>query len=91
MEMTSCWRVLNAFNGKRVDVAPVIPANSIITKELQNMIGCFFPEAHQNAEVMTELALANYTGCGNDAVFPIFGAGTQNAKAFSADLDFSLG
>ena len=81
MEMTPRQRVLNAFNGKEVDVAPVIPANSIITRELQDKIGYFFPEAHHNAEVMTELALANHTVCGNDAVFPIFGAGTQEAGA----------
>ena len=91
MEMTPRQRVLNAFNGKEVDVAPVIPANSIITRELQDKIGYFFPEAHHNAEVMTELALANHTVCGNDAVFPIFGAGTLNATAFPAGLDFSLG
>ena len=43
MEMTPRQRVLNAFNGKEVDVAPVIPANSIITRELQDKIGYFFP------------------------------------------------
>ena len=45
MEMTPCQRVLKAFNGKEVDVAPVIPSNSIITRELQDKIGYFFPEA----------------------------------------------
>ena len=88
MGMTPRQRVLNAFNGKEVDVAPVIPANSIITRELQDKIGYFFPEAHHNAEVMTELALANHTVCGTDAVFPIFGAGTQEAGALGCTIDW---
>ena len=88
MELTPRQRVLNAFNGKEVDVAPVIPANSIITRELQDKIGYFFPEAHHNAEVMTELALANHTVCGTDAVFPIFGAGTQEAGALGCTIDW---
>ena len=88
MGMTPRQRVLNAFNGKEIDVAPVIPANSIITRELQDKIGYFFPEAHHNAEVMTELALANHTVCGNDAVFPIFGAGTQEAGALGCKIDW---
>ena len=88
MAMTSHQRVLNAFNGKEVDVAPVIPANSIITREVQDKIGYFFPEAHHNAEVMTELALSNHTVCGYDAVFPIFGAGTQEAGAMGCNIDW---
>ena len=88
MGLTPRQRVLNAFNGKEVDVAPVIPANSIITRELQDKIGYFFPEAHHNAEVMTELALANHTVCGTDAVFPIFGAGTQEAGALGCTIDW---
>jgi MtaA/CmuA family methyltransferase len=88
MEMTPRQRVLNALNGEEVDVAPVIPANSIITRELQDKIGNFSPEAHRNAEVMTELALANYTVCGYDAVFPIFGAGTQEAGALGCKIDW---
>ena len=51
MEMTPRQRVLNAFNGKEVDVAPVIPANLIITRKLRDKIGYFFPEAHYNAEL----------------------------------------
>ena len=88
MGLTPRQRVLNAFNGKEVDVAPVIPANSIITRGLQDKIGYFFPDAHHNAEVMTELALANHTVCGMDAVFPIFGAGTQEAGALGCTIDW---
>jgi len=88
MDLTARQRVLNALNGEEVDVAPVIPANSIITRELQDKIGNFFPEAHRNAEVMTELALANYTVCGYDAVFPIFGGGTQEAGALGCKIDW---
>ena len=42
---------LSAFNGKEFDVAPVIPANLIITRKLRDKIGYFFPEAHYNAEL----------------------------------------
>jgi [methyl-Co(III) methanol-specific corrinoid protein]:coenzyme M methyltransferase len=80
--------VLNALNGKEVDMAPVANPNSIVTREMQDRVGAYFPEAHHNAEVMTELALAGHTLCGYDNVFPVFGAGTQEAGALGCPIDW---
>ena len=88
MVMTSRERVLSALQGKEVDIAPVANPNSIITREMQERVGAFFPEAHHNAEIMTELAVAGRTVCGYDAVFPVFGAGTHEAGALGVKIDW---
>ena len=88
MELTPRQRVLNALNGEEVDVAPVANPNSIVTREMEDLVGAYFPEAHHNAEAMTELALAGHTICGYDNVFPVFGAGTQEAGAMGVAIDW---
>lgn len=88
MTMTSRERVVNALNRREVDFAPVANPNSIVTREMQDKVGAYFPEAHHNAEIMTELALAGRTICGYDAVFPVYGAGTQEAGALGVDIDW---
>jgi len=88
MTMTSRERVMNALNRQEVDMAPVANPNSIVTREMQDKVGAYFPEAHHNAEVMTELAMAGRTVCGYDAVFPVYGAGTQEAGALGVDIDW---
>ena len=88
MVMTSRERVLSALHGREVDIAPVANPNSIITREMQDKVGAYFPEAHHNAEIMTELALAGHTVCGYDAVFPVYGAGTQEAGALDVKIDW---
>ncbi len=88
MAMTSRERVVNALHRREVDVAPVANPNSIITREMQDKVGAYFPEAHHNAEIMTELALAGRTVCGYDAVFPVYGAGTQEAGALGVKIDW---
>lgn len=88
MAMTSRERVMNALHRREVDIAPVANPNSIVTREMQDKVGAYFPEAHHNAEVMTELALAGRTICGYDAVFPVYGAGTQEAGALGVKIDW---
>ena len=88
MSMTSRERVLNALHRREVDIAPVANPNSIITREMQDKVGAYFPEAHHNAEIMTELALAGHTVCGYDVVFPVFGAGTHEAGALGVKIDW---
>ena len=88
MVMTSRERVLSALHGREVDIAPVANPNSIITREMQDKVGAYFPEAHHNAEIMTELALAGHTVCGYDAVFPVYGAGTHEAGALGVKIDW---
>ena len=50
MDLTPRQRVLNALNGEEVDVAPVANPNSIVTRDMQDLVGAYFPEAHHNAE-----------------------------------------
>ena len=88
MELTPRQRVLNALNGEEVDIVPVANPNSIVTREMQDLVGAYFPEAHHNADAMTELALAGHTICGYDNVFPVFGAGTQEAGAMGVAIDW---
>ena len=88
MELTPRQRVLNALKGEEVDMAPVANPNSIVTREMQDLVGAYFPEAHHNAEAMTELALAGHAVCGYDNVFPVFGAGTQEAGAMGVAIDW---
>ena len=88
MTLTSRQRVLNALNGDEVDIAPVANPNSIVTRELQDEVKAYFPEAHHNAEIMTELALAGHRVCGYDNVFPVFGAGTHEAGAMGCEMDW---
>ena len=88
MTLTCRQRVLNALTGGEVDVAPVANPNSIVTRELQDEVGAYFPEAHHNAEIMTELALAGHRVCGYDNVFPVFGAGTHEAGAMGCEMDW---
>lgn len=88
MALTPRQRVLNALNGEEVDIAPVANPNSIVTREMQELVGAYFPEAHRNAEAMTELALAGHTICGYDNVFPVYGAGTQESGAMGVKIDW---
>ena len=88
MTLTSRQRVLNALNGDEVDMAPVANPNSIVTRELQDEVRAYFPEAHHDAEIMTELALAGHRVCGYDNVFPVFGAGTHEAGAMGCEMDW---
>ena len=88
MTLTSRQRVLNALTGDEVDIAPVANPNSIVTRELQDEVRAYFPEAHHDAEIMTELALAGHRVCGYDNVFPVFGAGTHEAGAMGCEMDW---
>jgi MtaA/CmuA family methyltransferase len=88
MAMTSRQRVINALRGEEVDYAPVANPNSIVTRDMQEKVGAYFPEAHHNGEIMAKLALAGHTVCGYDNVFPVFGAGTQEAGAMGVEIDW---
>ena len=88
MTLTCRQRVLNALNGGEVDIAPVANPNSIVTRELQDEVRAYFPDAHHDAEIMTELALAGHRVCGYDNVFPVFGAGTHEAGAMGCEMDW---
>lgn len=84
--MTLRRRFLDAVTGRRQGQAVVANPTSIVTTELQDRIGVYFPQAHHDAAAMAKLALAGHTICGFDAVFPVFGAGTHEAEALGVPI-----
>lgn len=88
MQLTPRQRFLNALHRLEVDRAPVANPNSLVTVELQERAGAFFPDAHHNPEIMAKLAAAGHTICGYDVVFPVFGAGTQEAAALGVPIEW---
>ena len=88
MSLTPRQRFLKALQRQDVDRAPVANPNSLVTVELQERVGAFFPEAHLDSEIMATLAAAGRTICGYDVVFPVFGAGTQEAAALGVPVEW---
>jgi MtaA/CmuA family methyltransferase len=84
--MTPRERFLAALNRQPVDRPAVANPTSIVTTDLQEELGIFFPEAHHDAEQMAELALAGHTLLGYDAVFPVFAGGTHEAEALGVPV-----
>ena len=85
-EATPRKRFLDAVSGQRRGRAAVANPTSIVTVELQERIGVYFPQAHHDPRAMARLALAGWTICGYDAVFPVFGAGTHEADALGVPI-----
>lgn len=82
--MTPRERFMNALGRREVDRTPVANPTSLVTVELQERLGVYFPEANYEPEPMAELALAGHTVCGYDVVFPVFAGGTHEAEALGA-------
>ncbi len=66
--MTPKERVMKVFNREKPDVMPCFCANSTPTYEQMEKTGAYWPEAHENAELMAALAIAAHTELGFDAV-----------------------
>jgi [methyl-Co(III) methanol-specific corrinoid protein]:coenzyme M methyltransferase len=54
-------------------------ATSVVTVDLMERAGVFFPEAHRDAEKMASLAAAGHTELGFDNVMPLFSAWQESA------------
>jgi len=54
-------------------------ATSIVTTDLMEKVGAFFPEAHQVPEQMARLAAVGYTELGFDNVMPLFSVWHESA------------
>ena len=54
-------------------------ATSIVTTDLMEKVGAFFPAAHQEPEAMARLAAAGYTELGFDNVMPLFSVWHESA------------
>jgi MtaA/CmuA family methyltransferase len=75
------------FGGRRSDRPPVGNPTSIVTLELMEKTGIFFPQAHLDASPMAELAAAGHEILGFDAVMPEFSV-QQEAAALGCEMDW---
>jgi len=62
-------------------------ATSIVTVDLMDKVGVWFPEAHLDGEKMARLAAAGHTEIGFDNVMPLFSV-CQEAAAMGVEVDW---
>ena len=88
MKPSSYNLVMSAmYHGTKGTRPPVGNPTSIVCHELMDMVGVSFPEAHLNAQAMTELALACQELVGFDTVMPEYSV-DQEAAALGAVVDW---
>lgn len=87
-EMTPTRRVLAAVLGGRVDYVP--PSSPVVhaTKELMQMVGATWPEAHLDSKMMADLAAAPYEVCGVEAARVQFDLSLE-AEVLGCKLDWT--
>lgn len=86
--MTAKQRFLAALQCQPVDRPPAASIVSVITYELMDLTGAFFPAANTEPEPMATLAAAAYEVMGFDSVMPIFSI-AQEATALGCEVDWS--
>jgi [methyl-Co(III) methanol-specific corrinoid protein]:coenzyme M methyltransferase len=88
MKATSHNLIMSAlFNGRKGERPPVGNPTSIVCHDLMDACGVSFPQAHLDAEAMTDLALAGHEVIGFDTVMPEFSV-QQEAAALGSDVDW---
>jgi len=75
------------FGGRKGDRPPVGNPTSIISIELMEKTGIFFPQAHLDAKLMAELAAAGHEILGFDSIMPEFSV-QQEAAALGCEMDW---
>lgn len=75
------------FGGRKGDRISVANPTSIISLELMEKTGIFFPEAHLDPNKMAELAAAGYEILGFDSIMPEFSV-QQEAEALGCVVDW---
>lgn len=75
------------FGGRKGDRISVANPTSIISVELMEKTGIFFPGAHLDSEKMAELAAAGYEILGFDSIMPEFSV-QQEAEALGCVVDW---
>jgi MtaA/CmuA family methyltransferase len=75
------------FGGRRGDRPPVGNPTSIVTLELMEKTGVFFPQAHLDPRQMAELAAAGHEILGFDTIMPEFSV-QQEAAALGCEVDW---
>ncbi len=66
--MTPKERVMSVINHQKPDRMPCFGANSTVSYDQMEKVDAFWPEAHENGELMAKQAMAAYTVLGFDAV-----------------------
>jgi MtaA/CmuA family methyltransferase len=85
--MTPRARVLAALGREPVDRAPVGSATSVVSVEVMERVGVFFPQAHLDSELMATLAASAHTMLGHDIIMPIFSV-QHEAEALGCQVDW---
>ena len=85
--MTPRDRFLACLLHQPADRVSVGNAVSIATVELMQATGCFFPQAHLDAEVMAGLAAAGHEILGYDTIAPVFSV-TQESAALGCQVNW---
>jgi [methyl-Co(III) methanol-specific corrinoid protein]:coenzyme M methyltransferase len=81
-------RLLSAlFGGRTGDRPPVGNPTSIVSIELMEKTGVFFPQAHLEAQPMAELAAAGHEILGFDSIMPEYSV-QQEAAALGCEMDW---
>jgi [methyl-Co(III) methanol-specific corrinoid protein]:coenzyme M methyltransferase len=73
--------------GGAADRIPVGNVVSVVTTELMDAAGAYFPKAHLEARVMADLAAAGHEVLGYDTVMPVFSV-VQEAAALGCEVDW---
>ena len=66
--MTPKERIMSVINHQKPDRMPCFGANSTVNYDQMEKVQAFWPEGHENGEVMAKQAMAAYTVVGFDAV-----------------------
>jgi len=75
------------FGGRKIDRISVANPTSIISVELMERTGVFFPDAHLDPKKMAELAAGGYEVLGFDSIMPEFSV-QQEAAALGCVVDW---
>ncbi|MHC1605550.1 MAG: methylcobamide:CoM methyltransferase MtaA [Candidatus Methanofastidiosia archaeon] len=67
-EMTPKERLINTIKGKNVDKTPVLSVTQTGTKDIMDLAGVYWPEAHFDSLQMASLAFQAHTSIGFEAV-----------------------
>ena len=62
-------------------------ATSVVTVDLMEAVGVYFPEVHNDAAMMADLAAAGHTVLGFDNVMPLFSV-WHESSAMGCEVDW---
>ncbi len=87
-ELSPKRRFLSAlFEGRTGTRVPVGNPTSVVSVEMMQKVGIYFPDAHLDAELMAELASTAHEVLGYDTVTPYFSV-QQEAAALGCEVDW---